>query len=71
MQRIKQDIVGKYFDPCSNDEYRQSDSEGETLSSEGHLNERFNQETILFVGNDNAMPTEQDFSDPITRKRLE
>lgn len=77
VQRIRQDLAGEYFDPYSNPatggnvDYGESDSEGETPSSEGHLDDRYNQETILFASNDSVQPTEQDLMDPASRERLE
>ncbi|CRJ92401.1 hypothetical protein BN1723_020782, partial [Verticillium longisporum] len=48
-----------------------SDSEGETPSSEGPYEDRYEQETIMFYGNDDLQPTDEDVKDPANRERLE
>jgi len=64
---------GDYFDPYANgvDGYPDSDSEGETPSSEGPFDDRFDQETIMFYNNDDIHPTDEDIREPTSRERLE
>ncbi|TPX07013.1 uncharacterized protein E0L32_011081 [Thyridium curvatum] len=68
----QQDYANDYFDPYSNaDGYPDSDSEGETPSSEGPFDDRYNQEIIMFYNNDDMHPTDDDLRDPTSRERLE
>jgi mitogen-activated protein kinase kinase kinase len=70
VQRLRQDLGGEYFNSyqgMNND----SDSEGETPSSEGPYDDRFDEETIMFYGNDNLQPTEEELMDAENRERLE
>ncbi|KAH6898504.1 hypothetical protein B0T10DRAFT_453833 [Thelonectria olida] len=74
----RQDIMGpqpttqsEYFGPYSSANGNDSDSEGETPSSEAPYDDRFDQETIMFYGNDNLQPTDEDLKDPDNRERLE
>lgn len=71
VQKLRQNHGGEYFAPYSNMNGNDSDSEGETPSSEGPYDDRFDQETIMFYGNDNLQPTEEDLRDPENRERLE
>ncbi|CAI4213701.1 unnamed protein product [Parascedosporium putredinis] len=74
LQRIRQDFNSEYFNSYSNSSstttHGDSDSEGETPSSEGPFDER-NEEIIMFYGNDDMQPTEEDVKDPASRERLE
>ncbi|CAJ2513272.1 Uu.00g013910.m01.CDS01 [Anthostomella pinea] len=62
-----------YFDPYTPSEvYSDEESEGETPSSEGVFDDRFNDETIMFQNLiDDTQPTEDDVKDPVNRERLE
>ena len=71
VQKLRQDYSGEYFAPYSTMNGNDSDSEGETPSSEGPFDDRFDQETIMFYGNDDLQPTEEDLKDPENRERLE
>ncbi|KAL2756199.1 hypothetical protein ACRALDRAFT_2103939 [Sodiomyces alcalophilus JCM 7366] len=74
VQRLRQDYADGYpFDSYSSSGMTaaDSDSEGETPSSEGHFDERYEQETIMFYGNDDLQPTDEDIMDPSNRERLE
>ncbi|ROT36963.1 MAP kinase [Sodiomyces alkalinus F11] len=75
VQRLRQDYGDGYpFDGYSSGGMTtmgDSDSEGETPSSEGPFDERYEQETIMFYGNDDLQPTEEDIKDPANRERLE
>ncbi|KAI5466209.1 hypothetical protein BGZ63DRAFT_420711 [Mariannaea sp. PMI_226] len=64
-------IQTEYFGPYSSANGNDSDSEGETPSSEAPYDDRFDQETIMFYGNDTLQPTEEDLKDPENRERLE
>ena len=73
VQKLRQDYSGstEYFSPYQGVNGNDSDSEGETPSSEGIYEDRFDQETIMFYGNDDLQPTEDDIKDPENRIRLE
>ncbi|KAI1487264.1 hypothetical protein F5X96DRAFT_162874 [Biscogniauxia mediterranea] len=62
-----------YFDPYTPSvDYSDEESEGETPSSEGVFDDRFNDETIMFQNLiDDTQPTEEDIKDPVKRERLE
>lgn len=70
VQKLRQEYDGEYFnqyDDIAND----SDSDGETPSSEGPFDDRLDQETIMFYGNDDLQPTDEELKDPESRERLE
>ncbi|KAM3553271.1 hypothetical protein MY1884_006765 [Beauveria asiatica] len=70
VQKLRQEHDGEYFnhyDDIGND----SDSDGETPSTESPFDDRLDQETIMFYGNDNVLPTEDELKDPESRERLE
>ncbi|PHH67203.1 hypothetical protein CDD81_2972 [Ophiocordyceps australis] len=71
VQKLRQDYSGEYFAPYQGTMANDSDSEGETPSSEGPFDDRLDQETIMFYGNDDLQPTEEDVKDPESRERLE
>ncbi|KAM4055054.1 kinase [Hirsutella rhossiliensis] len=71
VQKLRQDYSGEYFTSYQAANGNDSDSEGETPSSEGPYEERLDQETIMFYGNDELQPTEEDVKDPENRERLE
>jgi mitogen-activated protein kinase kinase kinase len=63
-----------YFDPYTSTlDYTDDESDGETPSSEGVFDDRYNEETIMFYNNDDngLQPTEDDVKDPDNRERLE
>ncbi|PTB64464.1 map kinase [Trichoderma citrinoviride] len=64
--------TGEYFGQFQPQNGNDSDSEGETPSSEGPFDDRLDQqETIMFYGNDEIQPTEEDIAIPENRERLE
>ncbi|KAJ4144912.1 hypothetical protein LMH87_003779 [Akanthomyces muscarius] len=70
VQKLRQEYDGEYFnhyDEIGND----SDSDGETPSTESPFDDRLDQETIMFYGNDDVQPTEDELQDPESRERLE
>ncbi|KAJ6779664.1 hypothetical protein PWT90_02712 [Aphanocladium album] len=70
VQKLRQEYDGEYFnqyDDLGND----SDSDGETPSSESPFDDRLDQETIMFYGNDDVQPTDDELKDPESRERLE
>lgn len=71
VQKLRQDYAGEYFASYQGSAGNDSDSEGETPSSEGPFDDRYDQETIMFYGNDNLQPTDEDLKDPESRERLE
>ncbi|SPN97785.1 related to MAP kinase kinase kinase Wis4 [Cephalotrichum gorgonifer] len=73
LQRLQQPSVNDYFNEYSNPSgttYGDSDSDGETPSSESPFDAR-NEEVIMFYGNDDIQPTEEDLNDPASRERLD
>ncbi|KAJ2987209.1 hypothetical protein NUW58_g4631 [Xylaria curta] len=71
---MRQDpLPSSYFDPQTPSvDYSDEESEGETPSSEGVFDDRFNDETIMFQNLiDDTQPTEDDIRDPANRERLE
>lgn len=71
VQKLRQDYSGEYFTSYQSMNGNDSDSEGETPSSEGPFDDRLDQETIMFYGNDELQPTDEDVKDPESRERLE
>ncbi|KAK5990549.1 MAP kinase kinase kinase wis4 [Cladobotryum mycophilum] len=71
VQKLRQDYGGEYFTSYQGINGNDTDSEGETPSSEGPFDDRLDQETIMFYGNDDLQPTEEDVKDPESRERLE
>ncbi|KAI8954393.1 hypothetical protein F4801DRAFT_587500 [Xylaria longipes] len=74
LRMMRQDALpSSYFDPQTPSvDYSDEESEGETPSSEGVFEDRFNDETIMFQNLiDDTQPTEDDVKDPANRERLE
>lgn len=74
MKRLReQDYMSGYFDNLNNTDgqHVDSDSEGETPSSEGPFDDRYDQEAIMFYNYDDLHPTEEDIRDASNRERLE
>ncbi|RFU35957.1 hypothetical protein B7463_g293, partial [Scytalidium lignicola] len=75
VQRLRQDQTNEYFDPYTPGSVgygTESDNGDESPSSEViYDNDAYDQETLLFYGNDDNQPTEEDLKDPINRERLE
>ena len=71
VQKLRQDYAGEYFASYQNSVGNDSDSEGETPSSEGPYDDRFEEETIMFYGNDQMQVSEEDLKDGDNRERLE
>ncbi|RFU79525.1 ste ste11 ssk kinase [Trichoderma arundinaceum] len=72
LQKLRQGgYAGEYFSQFQPQNGNDSDSEGETPSSEGPFDDRLEQETIMFYGNDDIQPTEEDVAVPESRERLE
>ncbi|CAD6503295.1 BgTH12-02962 [Blumeria graminis f. sp. triticale] len=69
VQRLRQDQQLEYFEPPTSSVSYGSDSE-EASPAEAS-NDPFEQETLLFYGNDNIQPTEDDLKIPENRERLE
>lgn len=70
MQKLRQEYDGEYFNQYE-DIVNDSDSDGETPSSETPFDDRLDQETIMFYGNDDLLPTDEELKDPESRERLE
>lgn len=73
LRMIRDQRPNGYFDPYTPSvEYSDEESEGETPSSEGVFDDRFNDETIMFQNLvDDNKATEDDLLDPDNRERLE
>ena len=73
VQRLRQDQSAEYFEPytpsigCGTG----SDTEDESPSEVHFDNDPYDQETLMFYGNDNLQPTAEDLVDPANRERLE
>lgn len=66
----QQDYATEYFDSHGVGDQIDSDSEGETPSSDGPF-DGHDQETNLFTNSEDLQPTEEDLKDPQNRERLE
>ena len=73
VQRLRQDQPLEYFEPYTPSLGYGSGSDTEDDSpSELHFdNDPYDQETLLFYGNDDIQPTTEDLQDPANRERLE
>lgn len=73
VQRLRQDQPLEYFEPYTPSLGYGSGSDTEEDSpSELHFdNDPYDQETLLFYGNDDIQPTTEDLQDPANRERLE
>jgi mitogen-activated protein kinase kinase kinase len=73
IQRLRQDQAGEYFEPYtpSIGYGTGSDTEDESPSEPHFDNDAYDQETLLFYGNDDIQPTAEDLQDPANRERLE
>ncbi|KAH0595602.1 hypothetical protein MHUMG1_06778 [Metarhizium humberi] len=72
IQKLRHDAAsGEYFSSYQGMNGNDSDSEGETPNSEGPYDIGPDQETNMFYGSDNLLPTEEDMNDPNNRDRLE
>lgn len=69
VQRLRQDQQADYLEPFTPSISHASDSEGDS-PSETHT-ESYDQETLLFYGNENLQPTEDDLKDAGNRERIE
>ncbi|MBE3111874.1 MAG: hypothetical protein IMZ46_15450, partial [Acidobacteria bacterium] len=73
LQRLQQPAASDYFNEYASTgmaSYGDSDSEGETPSSEGPFDAR-DEEIIMFYGNDDIQPTDEDVNDLASRERLD
>ncbi|KAG9238722.1 putative MAP kinase [Amylocarpus encephaloides] len=73
VQRLRHDQPLEYFEPYtpSTGYGTGSDSEEESPSDAQFDNDAYDQETLLFYGNDDTQPTSEDLQDPSKRERLE
>ncbi|KAH8594311.1 BOS4, mitogen-activated protein kinase [Bisporella sp. PMI_857] len=73
MQRLQQDQPTEYFEPYtpSIGYGTGSDSEDESATEMHFDNDPYDQETLMFYGNDDIQPTDEDLKDPANRERLE
>lgn len=74
LQRLQQPSASDYFNEYASAgmaSYGDSDSEGETPSSEGGPFDARDEEIIMFYGNDDIQPTDEDVNDPANRERLD
>ncbi|RKF73676.1 MAP kinase kinase kinase wis4 [Golovinomyces cichoracearum] len=69
VQRLQEDQQAEFLEP-----YTPSISQGsesDEKESDNPLMDTLDQETLLFYGNDNLQPSEDDLKDPVNRERLE
>jgi mitogen-activated protein kinase kinase kinase len=74
VQRLRQDQPTEYFEPYtpSIGYSTESDTDEESPTSDIHFdNDPYDQETLLFYGNEDVQPTTEDLKDPANRERLE
>ena len=73
VQRLRQDQPIEYFEPYtpSIGYGTGSDTEDESPAEAHFDNDPYDQETLMFYGNDNLQPTAEDLVDPANRERLE
>lgn len=74
VKRLREkDYTSGYFDNMGgvDGQHADSDSEGETPSSEGPFDDRYDQEAIMFYNYDDLNPTDEDIRDAANRERLE
>ncbi|KAI6340099.1 hypothetical protein MCOR30_002597 [Pyricularia oryzae] len=62
---------GSQLGASSGDGYPDSDSEGETPSSEAPYDDAYDQNVIMIDGNEDTAPSEEELKDPASRERLE
>lgn len=68
----QEEYFSQYQQPQNgNESDSEGGGEGETPSSEGPFEDRVDQETIMFYGNDDILPTDEDIAVPENRERLE
>jgi len=73
VQRLRQDQPSEYFEPYtpSAGYGTGSDTEDESPSDLHFDNDSYEQEALMFYGNDDIQPTPEDLQDPANRERLE
>jgi mitogen-activated protein kinase kinase kinase len=76
IQRIRQDppLANEYFEPYtpSLGYSTESETDEDSPSADAQFDiDLYDQETLLFYGNDNLLPTDEDLKDPANRERLE
>jgi mitogen-activated protein kinase kinase kinase len=74
VQRLRQDQPNEYFEPYTPSLGYSSESETDDDSPTSDVlfeTDPYDQETLLFYGNDSVQPTSEDLKDPANRERLE
>jgi mitogen-activated protein kinase kinase kinase len=71
VQRLQQDPPTEYFEQYTPSTGYGSDSEDDSPSDLHYDNDPYEQETLMFYGNDDIQPTVEDLKDPANRERLE
>ncbi|RDW88878.1 hypothetical protein BP6252_00910 [Coleophoma cylindrospora] len=72
VQRLRQDQPNEYFEPYTPSLGYGTGSDTEDESpSEASFGDAYDQEAIMFYGNDDIQPTAEDLQDPANRERLE
>lgn len=74
VQRLRQDQPSEYFEPYTPSLGYSSESDTDEESPTSDIlfdNDPYDQETLLFYGNDDLQPTIEDLKDPTNRERLE
>ncbi|KAI6714622.1 hypothetical protein PZA11_007309 [Diplocarpon coronariae] len=73
LERLREVQPMEYFEPMtpSVGYGTGSDSEDDSISEQHYDGEAYDQETLLFYGNESMQPTAEDLKDPANRERLE
>ncbi|KAH9222588.1 BOS4, mitogen-activated protein kinase [Leptodontidium sp. 2 PMI_412] len=71
VQRLREDQPMEYFEPYTPSIGYGSDTEDESPSEPHFEGDAYDQETLLFYGNESMQPTAEDLQDPANRERLE
>ncbi|KAH7330384.1 BOS4, mitogen-activated protein kinase [Rhexocercosporidium sp. MPI-PUGE-AT-0058] len=71
VQRLREDQPMEYFEPYTPSIGYGSDTEDESPSEPHFDGDAYDQETLLFYGNESMQPTAEDLQDPTNRERLE
>ena len=71
VQRLRQDQPLEYFEPYTPSVGYRSDTDEDEPNDVHFDNDSYEQETLMFYGNDSIQPTAEDLQDPTNRERLE
>jgi mitogen-activated protein kinase kinase kinase len=71
VQRLRQDQPLEYFEPYTPSVGYRSDTDEDEINDAHYDNDSYEQEALMFYGNDSIQPTAEDLQDPTNRERLE